>query len=279
MIKDDFVSLFYYNYFEGIMKAGISTASFFNRIYNEEAFLHLNLLGCDLVEVFFTTYSEYEEDFAKKMAQSQGNIVVHSVHALGTQFEPELYNVTSRVRSDAEKLFKKVCRAAQILNAKFLTFHGPYRMKKKPYNIDYKKLGRRTNEIIDIAKAYGLKLSYENVHYAFFNEPSFFQNLKEYCPELFGTLDIKQSVQGGVNPYDILDAIGDRLSTVHICDIQSNNETAAIGKGTFDFEKLINTLKHKEVKAPIILELYSKDYDTLDDLKANFEYIKGLINK
>ena len=84
MIKDDFVSLFYYNYFEGIMKAGISTASFFNRIYNEEAFLHLNLLGCDLVEVFFTTYSEYEEDFAKKMAQSQGNIVVHSVHALGT---------------------------------------------------------------------------------------------------------------------------------------------------------------------------------------------------
>lgn len=258
------------------MKTGISTASFFNRIYNEDAFQHLKNLGCDLTEVFFTTYSEYEEDFAKKMAQNQDGITVHSVHALGTQFEPELYNTSSRVRTDAEKIFKKVCRAAQILKAKYLTFHGPYRMKKKPYNIDYKKFGTRTNEIIDIAKSYGLNLSYENVHYAFFNEPSFFINLKEYCPMLFGTLDIKQSVQGGIDPYDILDAIGDRLSTVHICDIQGNNETAAIGKGIYDFKKLINTLKNKNIKAPVILELYSKDYQTLDDLKKNFEYIKML---
>jgi len=259
------------------MKAGISTASFFNRIHNEDAFIQLKNLGCDLTEVFFTTYSEYEEEFAKKMAGLQDGLTVHSVHALGTQFEPELYNVSSRVRLDAEKIFKKVCRAAQILNAKYLTFHGPYRLKKKPYNIDYKKFGTRTNEIIQIAEEYGLKLSYENVHYAFFNEPFFFQKLKEFCPMLYGTLDIKQSIQGGIDPYDILEAIGDRLSTVHICDIQSNNETAAIGKGIFDFEKLINTLKGKKINAPIILELYSKDYLTLDDLKKNFEYIKHLI--
>lgn len=261
------------------MKVGISTASFFNRIYNEDAFIHLKNIGCDLTEVFFTTYSEYEEDFAQNMADCQGDITVHSVHALGTQYEPELYNISLRVRRDAEKIFKKVCRAAQILNAKYLTFHGPYRMKKKPYNLDYKKFGIRTNEISQIAQEYGLKLSYENVHYAFFNEPSFFNNLKEYCPMLCGTLDIKQSIQGGIDPYDILHAIGDRLSTVHICDIQNNNETAAIGEGVFDFEKLINTLKAKNIYAPVILELYSKDYQTLDDLKKNFEYIKHLIKK
>lgn len=260
------------------MRTGISTASFFNLIYNENAFEKLKLLGCDLTEVFFTTYSEYEEDFAKKMADNQNGITVHSVHALGTQFEPELFNVSSRVRADAEKIFRKVCRAAQILNAKFLTFHGPYRMKKKPYNIDFKNFGARTNEIIQIAQEYGLNLSYENVHYAFFNEPYFFVNLKEYCPMLYGTLDIKQSIQGGIDPYDILQAIGDRLSTIHICDIKSNNETAAIGKGIFDFEKFINTLKSKNISAPVILELYSKDYKTLDELKNNFEYIKSLIN-
>lgn len=259
------------------MRAGISTASFFNRIYNENAFDQLRELGCDLTEVFFTTYSEYEEDFVNLVAQTKGDITVHSVHALGTQFEPELFNVSPRVRADAEKIFRKVCNAAKILGAKYITFHGPYIMKKKKYVIDYEKFGARINELIDIAKSYGVYLSYENVHYAFFNQPSFFDNLKQYCPDLKGTLDIKQSVQGGADPYEMLDAIGDRLSTIHICDIKENNETAIIGKGNFDFANFINTLKTKNIQAPVILELYSKDYNSMDELKQNFDYIKSLI--
>lgn len=260
------------------MKAGISTATFFNRIYNEYAFDQLRELGCDLTEVFFTTYSEYEEDFVNLLAQRKGGIQVHSVHALGTQFEPELFNVSPRVRADAEKIFRKVCQAARILGAKYITFHGQYVMKKKKYVIDYERLGTRINELIDIAKSYGVYLSYENVHYAFFNNPSFFIELKKYCPDLKGTLDIKQAIQGGADPYEMLDAIGDRLSTIHICDVKENNETAIIGKGFFDFEKFINVLKQKNIQAPIILELYSKDYNFMDELKQNFEYIKSLIS-
>ena len=89
-------------------------------------------------------------------------------------------------------------------------------------------------------------------------------------------MDIKQSIQGGVDPYDMLEAIGDRLSTIHICDIKDNNQTAIIGQGAFDFEKFINTLKSKDIAAPVILELYSTDYDTMDELKQNYEYIKKL---
>jgi sugar phosphate isomerase/epimerase len=258
------------------MRVGISTATFFNRIYNEDAFAQLKELGCDLTEVFFTTYSEYEKEFVQKIARAKGDITVHSVHALGTQFEPELFNVSPRVRADAEKIFRKVCDASRVLGAKYLTFHGPYIMKKQEYVIDFEKLGNRINELIDIAKSYGVCLSYENVHYAFFNHPSFFTKLKRYCPEIWGTLDIKQSIQGGVDPYDMLEAIGDRLSTIHICDIKDNNQTAIIGQGAFDFEKFINTLKSKDIAAPVILELYSTDYDTMDELKQNYEYIKKL---
>lgn len=259
------------------MRVGISTATFFNRIYNENAFDQLRELGCDLTEVFFTTFSEYEEDFVQEIARKKGDITVHSVHALGTQFEPELFNISPRVRADAEKVFRKVCNAARILGAKYMTFHGPYIMKKKKYILDFEKLGARINELIDIAKSYGVTLSYENVHYAFFNQPSFFIELKKHCPDIMGTLDIKQSMQGGISPYEMLDAIGDRLSTIHICDIKENNETAIIGKGNFDFEKFINTLKAKNIQAPVILELYSKDYSSMDELKQNFEYIKSLM--
>jgi sugar phosphate isomerase/epimerase len=127
------------------MRVGISTATFFNRIYNEDAFDQLKKLDCDLTEVFFTTYSEYEEEFVQKIARAKGDIVVHSVHALGTQFEPELFNVSPRVRADAERIFRKVCNAARILDAKYLTFHGPYIMKKQEYVLNYEKLGNRIN--------------------------------------------------------------------------------------------------------------------------------------
>lgn len=275
--KNDNIKFNIYNLFlVKYMEVGISTASFFNRLYNEDTFEYLHSIGCNLTEVFFSTYSEYEEDFVNILAKRKGNINIHSVHALGTQFEPELYNISPRVRADAEKIYRKVCRAAQILGAKFLTFHGPYQMKNKTLNINYPSLGARTNELIEIANKYNVCLSYENVHYAYFNKPDFFIKLLEFSPNIYGTLDIKQAIQGDSNPYDMLEAIGDKLSTVHLCDIKENNETAAIGEGKFDFVKLINTLKKKASDIPVILELYSKDYQTLEKLEQNFKYIKSL---
>ena len=50
------------------MKVGISTASFFKRLNNEEALPLLNRWGIPCTEMFFTSFSEYEPRFAEALS-------------------------------------------------------------------------------------------------------------------------------------------------------------------------------------------------------------------
>ena len=73
------------------VKFGISTASLFLRKNNEEALPLLNEWGIPYAEVFLTSFSEYNPRFASALAAGKGEVRVHSVHVLNTQFEPQLY--------------------------------------------------------------------------------------------------------------------------------------------------------------------------------------------
>ena len=66
------------------MEIGVSTASFFLRMYNEEALPVLNELDARVVEVFLETFSEYSGEFGEKLKKYKGDLTVHSVlHLLG----------------------------------------------------------------------------------------------------------------------------------------------------------------------------------------------------
>ena len=83
------------------VKLGISTASLFLRKNNEEALPLLNEWGIPYAEVFLTSFSEYNPRFASALAAGKGEVRVHSVHVLNTQFEPQLYAQHPRVQTDA----------------------------------------------------------------------------------------------------------------------------------------------------------------------------------
>ncbi|MCI8458298.1 MAG: sugar phosphate isomerase/epimerase [Clostridia bacterium] len=261
------------------MKLGISTASFFNRVQTESTFDILRQMRVDTTEVFLNTYSEYEKPFIDALIPRRGNIDVHSVHCLGTQFEPQLFSGNARVRSDAENIFRKVCYAGYMLGAKFYTFHGPTRLKKRDYTFDYIKLGSRINQLIDIAQSYGVNLSYENVHWTYASEPEYFRQILKQCPRLYTTLDVKQALQAGQDPMKFLDAMGNRISTIHLCDVDKSGETALPGDGKFNFEKFFRELEKRNVNAHALLEVYSRDYKDLNELKSAYDYIVGIVMK
>lgn len=261
------------------MKIGISTASFFNKCPTEGSFDVLRQLKCDLTEVFLNTYYEYEKPFVDAFASKKGMINVHSVHALPTQFEPELFSQNVRVRNDAELLFKKVCYAGHALGAKFYTFHGPLRLKNQVYNIDYERFGARLNQLIEIAQNYGLKLSYENVHYSYFNDPAFFKNIFKFCPKLYGTLDIKHAIIIDQNIFDFVKVMGDRISHIHVCDLLKNNDTALPGKGKINFEKLFKIFVQAGLVCPILMEVYSSDYSDLKEIKDSYQFLQACLVK
>jgi len=259
------------------MEIGISTASLFSRAQNENAVRIIGGLGCCVTEIFFNTYSEYRPAFIKLLKERLGHLCVHSVHALGTQFEPELFNENARVRGDADKILRKVLAAARGLGAKYYTFHGQYRMKHTPYVLDYSRLADKINRINSIAVEYGITLSYENVHYAFSAMPEFFAKLLPLCPGIAATLDIKQSFQAGVNPAEFINVMGGRISTIHVCDTLADGLPTMPGKGVFDFKTFFSALKTRNINAPVLIEVYQDNYKDYSELKECLDSLRLML--
>ncbi|NCA93466.1 sugar phosphate isomerase/epimerase, partial [bacterium] len=153
------------------------------------------------------------------------------------------------------------------------TFHGHARLKSKPYNVDWTRIGSRCAEINALCREYGISLSYENVHWALYNNPKFYRQLKEFAPEVRTTLDIKQAMQSGISAYEYLDDMGDSLSTVHVCDYSEDGRLCVPGQGCFDFTRLFAELFRRGYDNPVLLELYSGDYKNFDEVKRGYEYL------
>ena len=260
------------------MKLGISTASFFNRIPTESAFDVLRQMKVDVTEVFLNSYYEYDKQFVDALVPRRGNISVHSVHSLSTQFEPQLFSDNPRVLADAENMFRKVCYAAYVLGAKFYTFHGPTRLKKHDNDFDYAKLAVKINRITDIAQSMGVNVSYENVHWTYSSFPEYFKQILKLCPQLYATLDFKQAIQGGEDPYKFMDAMNGRISTVHLCDVDKEGKTALPGNGKLNLEKIFRELDRREINAPVLIEVYSGDYKDLNELEYNYNYVREVMS-
>ncbi|MCL2861960.1 MAG: sugar phosphate isomerase/epimerase [Firmicutes bacterium] len=258
------------------MYLGISTASFFNRVPNENAFSTLAQMGVPFAEVFLNTFYEYERPYIGLLTTKKGHINIHSVHALGTQFEPELFNDNSRVRFDAEQTFKKVLYAASILGARYYTFHGPLKLTK--YSVlDEEKFFARLNELSDIALSMNVRLSYENVSYSHANEPEFFEKMLKACPGVTGTLDVKHALQAGISPKRFLDAMGKKVSTVHLCDYVHGKTYLPNRKSSFNFEEFFNEIEARHLNPVMLLEVYPKDYKDINELKASYDYLRSLM--
>jgi len=257
------------------MKVGISTATFFQKELTENTFSVIQRCGGDVAEVFLSTYREYEESFANVLNVEKKGLEIYSIHSLNTQFEPQLFNKADRTREDAEVLFRKVCRAAQIIGAKVYTFHGQARLKRN-YTIDPEYAGKVLTRLGDIANEYGITLCLENVHWATFNSPEFYKELKKYTNNIGTVLDIKQAWQSNYDWRDYLDVMGKDLKNVHVSDV-IGEKIKMIGKGEFPFKELIQRLNDNGYEGPIIVEQYSNNYDSYDEVAESVKYLKNII--
>lgn len=263
------------------MEIAISTASLYRRCYTEEAVAVINSFNkVNKVEVFLATFSEYSKSFGKKINKNKGKLQVHSVHALTNQFEPDLYNLSLRTRGDSEKILRNVLETAEVIGAKYYTFHGPFRLKNKKYNLDYKTLAKRTNEISHITKEYGVTLTYENVHWTYFSVPEYFKNLSKYLDDEIGVcLDIKQAKQAGLTYKDFLPVMKGRIKTVHLCDYDENRNLCMPGRGIVDFVALFRDLADNGYSGPIILELYPHIFEETKEIIEAIDYLNCCLEK
>ena len=254
------------------MRAGISTATLFLRLNNEDALPLFAEWGVKTSEVFLTSFSEYDAKFAKGLAAGKGDSEVHSVHVLNTQFEPQLYAEHPRVRADAYYWLRRAMEAAKILGAKYYTFHGLARLKRT-FKEDIPRVALLTAEILEECRKFGVTLCYENVEWAFYNRPVIFRELSAACPELRGVLDIKQARISGYDWRDYLKEMEGRLAHVHVSDIDASGKLCLPGRGRFDFDELFSRLKDAGFSGPVIIENYRSDYKDLGEVKKAYEFL------
>ena len=268
------------------MKIGVSTATYFSRFYTEDALERIARLGADVCEVFFASRCEYTAAFAEVLrarledARRIAPLNVHSIHALTNQFEPELFSVNDRAYSDALETFESVLKVGEAIGAKHYTFHGAAMLKKAVrYNFDFAKISSRVDRLIDMAGAHGIDFCYENVHWTYFSTPEYFAKLKELCPRLSCTLDIKQAMQSGIDYKKYLEVMADRLATVHLCDYTEDGALAIPGRGDFDFVTFFKRLKDVGYDGVCLMEVYAKDYKDDGDLKEAYCYLLECLDK
>lgn len=254
------------------MKIGISTASYFTKVATEDTFAYVKELGAPICEVFLSSFCEYEGEIADTIVKNRC-VDVHSIHTLTNQFEPELFSLNPRASEDSLNIFRKALATGKALGAKYYTFHGATRLKKIKYSFDYKRLGGICQNLIDEANKYGVKLSYETVHWAYFIEPEYFAGLKQYCPDIKATIDIKQIMQGGGDYRDFMNVTKDSLTTVHLCDYDEDRRLYLPGRGKFDFVELFKRLGDIGFDGACIMEVYPQSYSSFDELKAAYEYL------
>ncbi len=257
------------------IEIGISTASLFGLDYTENNLKKLKELGTKTCEVFLCTFYEYTKEFAKILQDNQGGLNVHSVHAMNTQFEPQLFNVYSRTVFDAQKILRDVCCVAKALNAKYLTFHGPTSLKHVKMVYDFDFLSKRLNEVIDICLEYGVTLQYENVHWCYSANTDYFNEMFKFIPNLNTCLDIKQARQSKIDYKEFLKVMKGHLTTVHVCDYDQNDNLKLPGHGVFNFKDLFRRLIDDGYNGPIMLEAYAKTYNSIDQLEYAFQFLKN----
>lgn len=262
------------------MEIGVSTASLFVRKTTEDALSYLCEEKIPVTEVFFSTYREYNRAFGGLLKERLcGGTKVHSVHTLTTQFEPQLYSVNPRAAEDSFEILEGAMQAAEEIGAKYYTFHGVARMKKTPVAMDYDRIGEVTRRIFSLCAAHGVTLSYETVHWCYYNFKGFFREVASRCPGLKGVLDIKQARQSGVFYGDFIEDMGENIATVHLSDIDADGKMRLPGKGCFDFGELFRRLRDVGFGGALLVEAYQGDYGDLKELKESVGFLSELADK
>jgi sugar phosphate isomerase/epimerase len=264
------------------VRVGISTASLFSRLPNEDAVRFFDEIGVKDAEVFLTSFCEYDEAFGKLINERKGQVRVHSVHVLNTQFEPQLFSAYERTKNDAFFWLGKAMSAAREFGATHYTFHGTARYKKAARsgkNDDFSSIAKGIEEIVDFCKGFGVELCLENVEWATYNRPGVFSKISEGVPQMKGVLDIKQA-RISEYPYHLyLEEMGEKLAYVHISDIDEKGKMCLPGKGVFNFAELIKRLQDVGFDGALIIEVYENDYKTEEELKTSCEYMQELLYK
>ena len=257
------------------MKLGLSSAAFYGRMETEEAAAHLRDFPIEVCEIFLESLSEYCRAFGKVAAAELGPVKCVSVHAKGTQFEPDLFSCSRRQQEDAMGIFSGICGAGQALGAKYYVLHGPGNARNAVPPESIHDLQGRFARMGSIARERGIEVLWENVSWCSLRTPAEVRRAGELLPGLGYVLDVKQAFRARCEPIDMLRAMDGNVRHVHALDWTAEGKLCLPGQGVTDWPGLLRALRESGYDGAIILEPYSWQAMDEDALRRSLDYLRG----
>ncbi len=260
------------------MLTGISSACLYP-MQTEDAVETICKLNEGMVlELFVNSTSELSPKYIrnlKSILDFYGARVV-SMHPFSSVVEPIFFFSHYKRRFyDGMKLYTKYFKICEKLGSEVFVFHGDYKLSPTSNEFYFE----RYLELRNRAKEYGIIFAQENVERCKSHSLEFIKNMKHQLKDdVSFVFDVKQAIRADVNPLDMADAMGKSIVHIHLSDNKEGYDCLPIGRGNFNFEQLFNKLKLNNFDKAVILELYRKNFDTLDDLYTGYLNMNKLLS-
>jgi len=266
------------------MEIGISSASFYP-LETEFAVSELIKLGFRKTELFLNSESEFEFEYCQKLRSTldAAGVSVVSVHAYTAAVEGiYFFGDYPRRTADSIEAYRKYFRAAEILGAKYFTFHGDRTLTggRSVHQTPIERHSEVLFRLANAAKEHGILIAQENVSWCTSADPAYIRGLRENLGDVIGyTLDLKQARRANIPWQAYADAMGDRIVNLHISDVKGDKTSLLPGCGDFDYIEFYRFLKKFGYKGDSIIEVYREDYNQFFELVDAKRYVESVFGE
>ena len=232
-------------------KVGLSTAS----VYPESTAVAFELaakLGYDGVEVMVWTDPISQDPYALQRLSQQYGVAILAVHA------PCLI-ITQRVwTTDPWTKLQKARFAAELLGAQTVVVHPPFRWQReyaRHFRTGVQRLSQETDVRFAVENMFPLRVRGREVS-AY--QPSWDVAAEE--PYRDYTLDLSHSAVSHSDSLTMLDAMGQRLSHLHIADGTGlpKDEHLVPGRGDQPCAEVLERLAQRDFRGHVVVEVNTR---------------------
>ena len=260
------------------MRLGLSTAAFYGRWETEEAAAQIARLPLDCAEVFLQSDSENTPEFGRLVRENLAGMPCTSVHPLGG-YENYMAGRPARQVRDAFDHFRRVLDAGAAMGAKTFVYHGRNTplLSPLPWNLSWNT--EALAPMCEEAAQRGMVIGWENVFWCQLTTPERVLEAASALESVRFTLDIKQAMHAGCDPFAFVRAMGGRIANVHVCDWRDPKHLCLPGEGCFDFPALMRALRETGYSGPVILEPYLSLISSEEALLRAISYLRGTMSE
>lgn len=239
----------------------------------------LTNMGFHLFEIFFNTYSELRQDYLnnlKSILDTTGSSV-KSIHPFTSGFESMMFFSDYDNRfTDSIEFYRRYFEAANHIGAKILVLHGQrdYLLSK----LSEQEYFERYALLYEAGRHCGIQVAQENVNRFRSEDPGFIRRMRDYLGNgCCFVLDIKQAVRAGKDPFEMCDAMGDRLVHIHLNDNNEKSDCLLPGEGNMDYARLMNQLTEYGYSGDFIIEVYRTSIPKMEHLVESRHFVEQFV--